>query len=180
MDELLARLKQQEKEAFDEVMRMYKKPIFNYLRQLTGNREIAEELAQDTFVKVYFKAPGLKAVDMGMFRSWLYTIASNLARSEFRKQKVRRMFSISPVGDGREPTPVYEPTYESKLIVEEILAGIPEKYRIPLVMKEIDNFSFEEIAQILRKPIGTVKSLVFRGKQHIRAKYEPLHGEKDA
>ena len=177
MDELLERLKSQNADALKEIMAMYKKPIYHYLNALTGSRELAEELAQDTFVKVYFKAPGLKATDMKSCRSWIYAIASNLARSEFRRRKFRKVFSLSDVGERQVS---FTPSYEGDIIWEQLLNSLPDKFRIPLVMKEIDNFSFEEIAEILKKPVGTVKSLVFRGKGHMKKLYRPGEGEEHA
>jgi RNA polymerase sigma-70 factor (ECF subfamily) len=60
--------------------------------------------------------------------------------------------------------------------LEQLVTNIPEKWRVPLVMKEMDNFSFAEIAQILNKPIGTVKSLVFRGKEYMKKQYHDPQG----
>lgn len=145
-----------------EVMVMYKNKIYNYLRVLVGNSELAEELTQDTFVKVYFKAHTLKTDNLN---AWIYTIATNLARSEFRKNKIKYMFSLADV---KEENFSVKPTLENEIFVEQLIAQLPEKYRIPVVMKEIQNFSFEEIAAILGKPVGTVKTLVFRGKKQMR------------
>jgi RNA polymerase sigma-70 factor (ECF subfamily) len=177
MDELLERLKNQNEDALKEIMAMYKRPICRYLNALTGSRELAEELAQDTFVKVYFKAPGLKATDLKSCRAWIYAIASNLARSEFRRRKLRKIFSLTDVGERQAS---FTPSYEGDIIWDQLLNLLPDKFRIPLVMKEIDNFSFEEIAEILKKPVGTVKSLVFRGKGHMKKMYRPGEGEGHA
>jgi RNA polymerase sigma-70 factor (ECF subfamily) len=143
-------------------MRLYKNKIFNYLRILVNNEELAEELTQDTFVKVYFKAHTLKTDNL---KSWIYAIATNLARSEFRKRKVKHLFSISDIS---ESLISYNPSYDSEILMNQLLACLPEKYKIPLVMKEIDNFSFQEISDIMSKPVGTVKTLVFRGKNQLR------------
>jgi RNA polymerase sigma-70 factor (ECF subfamily) len=165
MNDLIAKLKDGNEAAFKEVMAMYKKPIFNYLSLLLGDRQIAEELTQDTFVKVYFKAHTLKSDHPQAAKAWIYSIATNLARSEFRKNRIRKIFSLSEL-DERQLS--HQPDIESKLLAEQLLALVPEKWRVPLVMKEMDNFSFEEIAHMLNKPIGTVKSLVFRGKDHLK------------
>ncbi len=141
---------------------MYKNQIFNYLNLMTGDKEMAEELTQDTFVKVYFKAGSLRTDNL---KAWIYKIATNLARSEFRKIKVKHLLSLSDVSESHFS---FEPTPGSEIELEEVLSVLPEKYRIAIIMKEIDNFSFEEIADILKKPVGTVKSLVFRGRQQIR------------
>jgi len=162
MDDVLARLKRKDPEALTEVMRMYKRQVFNYVHLLVGNAEVAEELTQDTFVRVYFKAAGLRTENL---KSWIYAIATNLARSEFRKQKLRKWLHLSEAG---VEAVACASRAEDGVLVEQLLAALPEKYRTPLVMKEVDNFSFEEIARILHKPVGTVKSLVFRGKDFLK------------
>jgi RNA polymerase sigma-70 factor (ECF subfamily) len=165
MNDLIAKLKEGNEAAFKEVMAMYKKPIFNYLGVLLGNRQLAEELTQDTFVRVYFKAHTLKTDHPQACKAWIYSIATNLARSEFRKKKLKKIFSLSELTESQVS---YHANVEGKLLAEQMLALVPEKWRVPLVMKEMDNFSFEEIARVLNKPIGTVKSLVFRGKDHLK------------
>jgi RNA polymerase sigma-70 factor (ECF subfamily) len=165
MNDLIAKLKDRNEAAFKEVMAMYKKPIFNYLNLLLGNRQLAEELTQDTFVKVYFKAHTLKTDHPQAAKAWIYSIATNLARSEFRKKRIKKIFSLSELNERQVS---YDPNIEGKLLAEQLLAMVPEKWRVPLVMKEMDNFSFEEISRVLNKPIGTVKSMVFRGKDHLK------------
>jgi len=165
MNDLIAKLKDRNEAALKEVMAMYKKPIFNYLSLLLGNRQLAEELTQDTFVKVYFKAHTLKTDHPQAAKAWIYSIATNLARSEFRKKRIRKVFSLSDLNEGQVS---YQSNVEGKLLAEQLLAMVPEKWRVPLVMKEMDNFSFEEISRMLNKPVGTVKSMVFRGKDHLK------------
>ncbi len=170
MEQLIAGLKKKDPEAFKEVMALYKNKIFNYLKVLLKNDEIAEELTQDTFVKVYFKAHTLRTDNL---KSWIYTIATNLARSEFRKRKFRQVLSVSDVS---ELNFSIESKIEDEIVVEQLISTLPEKYRIPLVMKEINNFSFIEIANIMKKPIGTIKTLVFRSKQYLRNNYGESQG----
>jgi RNA polymerase sigma-70 factor, ECF subfamily len=162
MTELIERLKQKDEAALKEVMSMYKNQVFHYLNVMLGNKELAEELTQDTFVKVYFKAGSLRTENL---KAWIYKIATNLARSEFRKRKIKHILSLSDVNDAQV---AYEPSQGSDLAVEQMLSVLPEKYRIPIIMKELNDFSFEEMAEMLKKPIGTVKSLVFRGRQQMK------------
>jgi RNA polymerase sigma-70 factor (ECF subfamily) len=165
MKELIDKLKKKDESALKEVMNMYKNQIFNYLNLMIGDRELAEELTQDTFVKVFFKAGSLRTENL---KAWIYKIATNLARSEFRKRKIKNILSLSDVGDAQY---AYEPAIGNDIVLEQMLSALPDKYRVPLVMKELNNFSFEEMSDILKKPIGTVKSLVFRGRQHIKHKF---------
>ncbi len=170
MNELIEKLKRKDEWAFKEVMKMYKGQIFNYLLLMLGSREQAEELTQDTFVRVYFKAGSLRTDNI---KAWIYKIATNLAYTEFRKRKVKNLFSL---GDVNESHYSYDQKLGEDIIIEEALSGLPEKYRVPLIMKEVDNFSFEEMSEILKKPVGTLKSLVFRGKEKMRNKLEVQFG----
>jgi RNA polymerase sigma-70 factor (ECF subfamily) len=162
MKDLINRLKRKDETALKEVMDMFKIQVFNYLNLMLNNSEVAEELTQDTFVKVYFKASSLRTDNL---RAWIYKIATNLARSEFRKRKIKNLLSISDVSESHYS---FDPSPENKILLEQVLSILPEKYRIPIIMKEINNLSFDEMAEILKKPVGTVKSLVFRGRQQIK------------
>jgi len=166
MKDLIERLKNKDETALKEVMTMYKNQVFNYLNLMVRNKELAEELTQDTFVKVYFKAGSLRTENL---KAWIFKIATNLARSEFRKKKIKQLLSLSEVNDVHV---AYESTQGSDIVVEQMLAILPEKYRIPIIMKELNDFSFEEMADILKKPVGTVKSLVFRGRQQMKHKMQ--------
>ena len=166
MNDLIERLKNKDEAAFKEVMTMYKNQVFNYLNLMVRNKGLAEELTQDTFVKVYFKAGSLRTENL---KAWIYKIATNLARSEFRKRKIKQLLSLSEVSDVNVS---YEPNPGSDIAVEQMLSFLPEKYRIPVVMKDVNDFSFEEMADILKKPVGTVKSLVFRGRQQMKHKMQ--------
>ncbi len=160
--DLIARLKKKDNTALNEVMAMYKQQIYSYLYAMLGNSEQAEELTQDTFVKVYFKAGSLRTENL---KAWIYTIATNLARSEFRKRKIKHLLSLTDVTEGQY---AYEPSLDGEIVVEQMLSVLPEKYRIPVIMKDLKGFSFEEMAEILKKPVGTIKSLVFRGRKQMK------------
>jgi RNA polymerase sigma-70 factor (ECF subfamily) len=166
MTDLIAGLKARDRQALERVMDLFKVKIYNYLRAMVGDPQLAEELTQDTFVKVYFKGHTLRSDNL---KAWIYTIATNLARNEFRRQRIHHWLSLEEVGEG---TAAVSPTIEDDITLAGLLSRLPGKYRIPLVMKELDNFSFKEIAAITHKPVGTVKTLVFRGKQRMRAMLE--------
>ncbi|MCK5059274.1 MAG: RNA polymerase sigma factor [Candidatus Aminicenantes bacterium] len=165
MKVLIDSLKKKDETALKKVMTMYKNQILNYLNVMLGDRELAEELTQDTFVKVYFKAGSLRTENL---KAWIFKIATNLARSEFRKRKIKTLLSLSDINASHV---AYEPAVGNDIILEQMLSLLPDKYRVPLVMKELNNFSFEEMADILKKPVGTVKSLVFRGRQKIKHQF---------
>ena len=161
--ELIEGLKKRDKKTFNKVMDLYKNKIFNYLYMIFNDMDMAEELTQETFVRVYFKSKHLRTDKL---KSWIYKIATNLARSEFRKMKVRNLISIDDINNNKDMSVNYNNI--DKISLESLLNKIPEKYRTPLIMKEIEGFTYGEISKILKKPIGTVKSLIFRGKDMIK------------
>lgn len=171
--ELIDGLKRKDEQALKKVMSLYKDRIYTYLRMLTGDPALAEELAQDTFVKVYFKGHTLRSDNL---KSWIFTIATNLARSHFRRHRLGHLFSLDDVA---EKYASVEYNTEAAPLLETILGKLPEKYRVPLVMREIDNFSFAEIADVMKKPVGTIKTLVFRGKKQLQEALKPRQGGID-
>lgn len=168
MQALVDRLKNKEEDAFKELMAIYKVPLFRYIRTMVRNDEMAEELTQDTFVKVYFKIGTMRTYNL---KSWIYTIATNQVRSEFRKKRIKEVFSLSDIN---EIEMSYSESNDDKEFVWSLVSELPEKYKTPLIMKEINSFTFEEISVILKKPIGTIKTLVFRGKSKLKKRYEEI------
>jgi RNA polymerase sigma-70 factor (ECF subfamily) len=169
MEGLIAKLKRRDKNAFKEIMKLYKNMIFNYINLMINNRELAEELTQETFVRVYFKAHTLKSDNP---KAWIYKIATNLTLKELKKRRLKRLL---PFSEWRNSNHYYTKD-DSKILINELLKDIPEKYKTPIIMKEIEELSFEEISDILNKPVGTVKSLVFRGKQLLKDNYNKFNG----
>ncbi len=171
MKELIERLKNKDDEALKKVMKMYKNEVYNYICLMMGHKEIARDITQDTFVKVYFKIHTLRSENL---RTWIFKIATNLARTELRKLKIKKIFSISEISDSEYL--LGEDCPDNEIIAEQILARLPEKPRSAIIMKEIYDFTLEEIAVILNKPVSTVKSMVFRGFKQIRAAEQPQKG----
>ncbi len=158
--ELVERLKNGDEEAMREIMRTYKNRIFNFILRIVKDRERALDLTQEVFIRAYFKINSFKK--NSKFSTWLFTIASNLSRSELRKRKiVDFLHAFSPkllVND--------HPGNSNG--IEYFLNQIKPDYRIPLILKEVEGFSIEEIANILKVPEGTVKSRIFRAKENLK------------
>lgn len=167
--ELMARLQRKDEQAFREVVRRYKDRVVNYLWQLTGDYEKAVDLAQETFLRVFFKAHKYRPI--APLASWIYTIASNLAKTELRRMKKMDTVSFDDVKDiFIEKEPTYNSPEKDELIrtVRAALNRLAPRYRIPLILKDLEGFSQEEIAQILRLPLGTVKARISRGRNRLK------------
>ncbi len=167
MEELIKRLKKGDEEALKEIIKMYKNDVFKYMYYFFGNREIAEELTQETFVRVYFKAKTIKTNNL---KNWIFAIGRNIARKEFNKRKLKKIISFREI---KKAELQINPT-ENKILIQELLKEVPEKYKTPLLMKEIEGLSLESISQILKKPVGTIKSYIFRGKAILKNKYNSM------
>ena len=171
--ELMRQVQAGDEMAFGEIVRLYKDKIVNFLWQITGDYQIAVELAQETFMRVYFKANKYKPV--APLSSWIYAIASNLAKTEMKK---RHRVSTVPLDDVFYSFSADEASSgnpESNAMVKNLrmaLNSLHPRYRIPVVLKDIEGYSQEEIAQILKKPLGTIKARISRGREYLKKELE--------
>ncbi len=165
--------------AFEDLVAKYSRPILDYCRRLVGNVTVAEDLAQETFVKFYLGLPTFdpsKAVP-----PFLYRIAHNHCLDWLRKKKVPTVPLVWRDEDGagfREadapdltlaPDELVERA-EVREAVDEALASLPPTYRGALVMRHREAMSYEEIAEALELPLGTVKARIHRGREKLQQK----------
>jgi len=178
--ELIFLVQQGDEHAFEKIMQNYKNKIVNFLFNLTGNYEKAVELSQETFIRVYYRA--CKYKPRAPFSSWIYTIASNLAKTELKRMKRRQYIPLENVynsyQEGLSNTDDFEKK-EMSLKIRKALDTLPRRYRIPLVLKDIEGFSQEEIAEMLKKPIGTIKAQISRGRQYLKQEIEKSDMRQD-
>jgi len=175
MDEqvLMKKIEEGDEMAFAQIMRLYKGRIVNFLYQLTSDYEKAVELAQETFIRVYFKANRYKPI--APVSSWIYTIASNLAKTEMKKKQRMATVSIDDECSNMSAQVCYEDNPEDMETIKNLrkaLNSLHSRYRIPLVLKDIEGFSQEEIAEMLQKPIGTIKARISRGRAYLKKEIE--------
>ena len=174
MDEqgLMARIQKGDEAAFAEIVQVYKDRIVNYLCQVTGDYQRAVDLSQETFLRVFFKAHKYRPI--APLSSWIYAVASNLAKTELKKRRRANLVSFEDVGPGLEASVPSEEATDSGLIrnLREALDGLSPRYRIPVVLKDMEGYSQEEIARIIKRPVGTVKARISRGRSMLRKKLE--------
>ncbi len=167
--ELVSRIQQGDEMAFAQIVRSYKDKIVNYLWQLTGDYQKAVELSQETFIRVYFKSRKYKPV--APFSSWIYAIASNLAKTEMkrsRKMKTVPLDNVQPNIIPKEHFPNNESNADLAQELRKALNSLHPRYRVPVILKDVEGFSQEEIAQMLRKPLGTIKARISRGRNYLK------------
>ena len=179
--ELVDAAKGGDEHAFGEIMARYRGPITNFLFRFLNDYEEAVDLAQETFVRVYFALDRYHTEYA--FSTYIYKIASNLAISELRRRKRRRLVSLTGLFSSDEDSEVeYQPADERILPEAELIenerdatiaraiASLPEKYRLPIVLRDIEECSYEEVAQILELGLGTTKSRISRARALLKTK----------
>jgi RNA polymerase sigma-70 factor (ECF subfamily) len=170
-EELIARFQNGDAYAFDLLVKRYKDPLLNFIYRFIGDIVEAEDIVQETFFRVYKNKHYYKEV--AKFSTWIYTIAGNLAKTELRRRKRRKVFSIhkeTSIDKELElPDVNSDPEKEVNTIVTEKLiqkaiGNLPQKFRQVIVLRDIQGFSYEEISSIIKVPLGTVKSRVNRAR----------------
>lgn len=177
MDEqtLIRKVQEGDEVAFQEIVTIYKNKIVNFLYRLVGDYEKAVELSQETFMRVYFKAD--KYRPMAPFSSWIYTIASNLAKTELKKTKRHSYVALDDIQNRLPEGAIASENPESSGLtknVKKALELLHPRYRIPVILKDVEGFSQEEIAQILNKPVGTIKARISRGRSYLKRELEKV------
>jgi RNA polymerase sigma-70 factor (ECF subfamily) len=182
---LLEATKEGDGAAFAELVRRYRNQITNYVYRMTNDYDLAVDLAQETFMRVYAAAERYQT--SYAFSTYIYRIATNLAISELRRRKRRRMVSLTSFFQEREsPSDTCELDIPDKgplqdvMVVEDerraavarAIATLPDKYRAPLVLRDVEERSYEEIACILGMNEGTVKSRINRARSFLRDKLQ--------
>jgi RNA polymerase sigma-70 factor (ECF subfamily) len=174
--ELIRRVQAGDNTSFAAIIDRHKDKLINYLTVLVRDRSRAEELAQDVFLKLYVHIGRYQ--ERGQFLPYVYRIATNLVRSEERMRRRRELLlrTFSSNGNGhREPaSPQAELlTVELAERVGAAIAALPLRYRSPLTLREIEGWSYGDIASALNCREGTVKSRIHRGRAELRRLLEP-------
>jgi len=170
-EQLIARFQDGEETAFIELVNRYKDRLINFVYRFINQTEEAEDIVQETFLKVYKNRHAYR--EIAKFSTWIYTIAGNLARSELRKRKRRQTFTMTdlsyddrefnPVDPGRQPEEIVFNEYAGDEIQAAIQA-LPEPFKSIIILRDIQELSYEDISTILDIPMGTVKSRVNRAR----------------
>ena len=171
---LIERYRAGHSDAFTELVHRYECELHKYLRRHLGDAAVAEDVSQETFLQLHMK---LGLYEKGqLFRPWLYTIAKHKAIDTIRKADVLRMMRLDAVTptqrekvEGRESDPAeYLEKEEEQRRVQNALEDLPSHLRLVLVMKYYEELNYEEIAERLCMPVGTVKSRIHLAKNKLR------------
>ena len=162
--------------AFDQLMIRYKDRLYNFIYGIVNDVDLAEDLAQDTYLKVFTHKDSYK--ELYKFSTWMYTIAKNLAFTELRKKKRRKTSSFSDITKNEweidvpdtKSNPIDEKimSSEKRKIIQNALSQISLDFRIIIILRDIQELSYEDVSKIIEVPLGTVKSRINRGREKLR------------
>ncbi|HLE32049.1 MAG TPA: sigma-70 family RNA polymerase sigma factor [Bacteroidota bacterium] len=177
-DEVLITLFQTgERDVFRLLVERYQERVRNIIYSIFHEQAIIDDLAQEVFLKAYQALPRFRFESS--FYTWLYRITVNKSRDELRKRKVRRYFTLQPLDESAEKEIAGKSESQglkedAQELITEGLKKIPDKFRLPIVLKDIEGMTYEEIAEVMQCEIGTVKSRLSRGRAMLRSALKPL------
>ncbi len=183
-EDLMARVAEDDERAFAELVRRFQGRVINLVSRVLNDRECSDDLAQEVFVRVFVHRRNYRRGSK--FSTWLFTIAANLAKNEIRRRVRRRnWFSLDALQELLKDSAIQlaDPTESRESVLEReqlqaavglAIATVPEKYRLALVLRDIEGLPYEEIALVLNIPGGTVRSRINRARSMLKRKLQPL------
>jgi len=161
--------------AFEILVSRFKNPLINFVYRFLGDYDNCVDVVQDTFIKVYRYKDSYSS--LAKFSTWIYTIAGNLARTEYKRKRRKNFFSINSYGEEQKtfdiPDEAYRPDIQTDMkikseIIQKALLKVRDTYREAVILRDIQELSYEEIAEIMQIEIGTVKSRINRGRAELQ------------
>jgi RNA polymerase sigma-70 factor (ECF subfamily) len=161
--------------AFNILVQRYKNPLTNFVFRFLGEYEACNDVVQETMIKVYRYKDSYSSV--AKFSTWIYTIAGNLARTEYRRRRRRNIFSINDYGEEHKTYELPDETQRPDVItdsgikdeiIQKALLKVKEAYREAVILRDVQGMSYEEISEILGVNEGTVKSRINRGRAQLQ------------
>lgn len=171
--------------AYEILVKRYKNPLVNYVFRFLGDYELCLDIVQETMIKVYRYKDSYSSI--AKFSTWIYTIAGNLARTEYQRRKRKKHFSINAFGENKDED--YEIPDESYMpdqitdsgikdkIIQDALTKVSESYREVVILRDIQGLSYEEISDITGIAIGTVKSRINRGRAQLQELLKDIYND---
>jgi len=181
--DLLKKARNGDIEAFEQLIEDYQKRVFNIALRMIGNYDDANELAQEVFIRIFKSIKDFK--EESSLSTWIYRITTNVCLDEIRKRKNKNVVSLDEevkleegdlqrqVEDTRPTPDVIAEKNEVRKLVKDAIMSLPEEQRTVIILRDIQGFSYEEIAKIMKCPEGTVKSRINRSRQILRDRLKP-------
>ena len=185
-DREILQLAAENQESLAPLVDRYRNPLYNFVFRFVGDRETAEDIVQETFLRCLKHSHQYLHIEQ--VSTWLYTIAGNLAKTELRRRKRWHWIPIGPSEDDT-PSVFFEPVASGRVpgeqtdteqvhgAVVEAIDKLPEEFREAVLLRDLNGLSYEEIAKVINCPVGTVKSRVNRGRIRLQKTLHALAEE---
>ncbi len=184
-EELILEFQQNnEEKAFEILVQRFKNPLTNYVYRFLGDYDSCVDVVQEAFIKVYRYKDNYSSV--AKFSTWIYTIAGNLARTEYQRRRRKNFFSINNFGEEEKSFDIPDNSYrpddatDSNIkneIIQKALLKVKDTYREAVILRDIQDLSYEEIAEILKIEVGTVKSRINRGRTALQKYLKDIYND---
>lgn len=184
IDALIERCLRGDQAAWEQIVRQHWRKVFNVAYKFVGTHEQAEDLAQDIFLKIF---KSLETFDRrANFQTWLISVSRNLCIDHYRSVRKERQTidrevtsdDVSPVSTTASPLAALEQR-DLAALLRAALQALPQSLRMAVLLRDIQELSYQEIAERLRLPEGTVKSRINRGRRELARQIQRLRGEAD-
>ena len=174
-EELIASFQNGNEQAYIELVRRYRNRLMTFVFRFLGDMDLSEDIVQDTMVKVYTHKHYYK--EIAKFSTWIYTIAGNFAKTELRKRKRRKVTLLSHMNTDDRKYEIPSTELKSEDIVQgeyaerdiqKAILQLPLHFRTVVILRDIQELSYEEISKIVNVPLGTVKSRINRARLQLQ------------
>ena len=180
-EQLIGRFQAGDERAYVELVNRYKDRLFNFIFPFFGDVEQSEDVVQDTMLRLYEKKHYYK--EIAKFSTWIYTIARNLANTELRKRKRRKTTYLSQMSkDERQyDLPAIQDDVDQDLQnefmrnrINQAIDALPEHFKTVIILRDIQELSYDDISNIVEVPLGTIKSRINRARLQLQAELQDL------
>ena len=180
-EKLISRFQAGDERAYVELVNRYKDKLLNFVFQFLGDIEQAEDVVQDTMLRLYEKKHYYK--EIAKFSTWIYTIARNLANTELRKRKRRKTTYLSQMSkeERQYEIPAVQDDVDQSLHnefindrIQSAINNLPEHFKLVIILRDIQELSYDDISNIVEVPLGTIKSRINRARIQLQAELQDL------
>lgn len=174
-EELIARFQEGDEQAYTELVNRYRDRLMSFVFRFINDMEKAEDIVQDTLLKLYTHRHYYR--NIAKFSTWIYTIAGNLAKTELRRKKRHKVTNLSQMGteESEYILPSVEPEtgetaqgHFAEKQIQKAIQELPLHFRTVVILRDIQELSYEEISKIVDVPLGTVKSRINRARLQLQ------------
>jgi RNA polymerase sigma-70 factor, ECF subfamily len=172
---LIKRFIEGDQSTFRILVQRHKEKVRSIIYLTVNNNEAVDDIAQEVFITVYKNLKYFRFESQ--FTTWIYRITVNKCKDHLRKMKIRNIFTPFKDPDTEHGYRPLKDDIDIPEIVREAISKLPEKLKVPLLLKDIEGFSYQEIAESIQCEIGTVKSRIFRARESLRNLLKPYEKE---